>query len=266
VASLNFQVGEAKTVYAELAEERTLIVNGILAAQAGFKLGDEVSVSTPEGQQTYRIVAVASDYLNAKIVTAYTSHDNLKADFRKTEDIFIQLNLAPDADRETVEAKLKTIVADYPQFKLVSGQAYYAENKQVFDAVFVVWYIMLAVMTLPSLLALLNTLAIGVLERTREIGMLRAIGATQKQVRRMVLTEALLLAAIGTAFGLLAGLYLGYVMVLGMSTGGYPIEYSFPLSGLLVAVAVGLIFGVLAALVPARQAARMEIVRALQYE
>jgi len=96
--------------------------------------------------------------------------------------------------------------------------------------------------------------------------MLRAIGATQRQVRRMVIIESLLLAAIGTLFGLLGGLYLGYVMLLGLSVGGFPVSYVFPSSGLVAATAIGLIFGLLAALVPARQAAHMEIVRALRYE
>ncbi len=70
---------------------------------------------------------------------------------------------------------------------------------------------------------------------------------------------------IGTALGLLAGLYLSYVMVLGMRM-VFPMANSFPPGGLVVAVAVGLIFGVIAALIPARQAAGMEIVRALRYE
>jgi putative ABC transport system permease protein len=155
---------------------------------------------------------------------------------------------------------------DYPQFKLISGKSYFDENKQVFNSIFVFYFVLLGILAAPSLIALLNTLAIGVIERTREIGMLRAIGATQKQVRRMVIAESLLLAMIGTAFGLLAGLYLGYVMVLGLSAGGYPVSYVFPYAGLLGAIATGLIFGVLAAILPARQAARLEIVHALRYE
>ena len=127
-------------------------------------------------------------------------------------------------------------------------------------------FVLLAVLTLPSLIALLNTLAIGVIERTREIGMLRAIGSTRRQVRRMVMAESLLLSGIGTALGLLAGLYLGYVMVMAMSATGYPVSYSFPYAGLVAAAATGLLFGVLAALLPARQAADMDILRALQYE
>ncbi len=266
VASLTFQAGDSRTAYGKLADERTLIANGVFAAQAGLQVGDTVRLSTPTGQKEYQIVAIASDYLNAKILTAYISQDNLQRDFRKSEDIFIQVNLAPDADQAKVEQKMQAILEDYPQFKLVSGKSYFEENKQVFDSIFIIYFVILGVLAFPSLIALLNTLAIGVIERTREIGMLRAIGATQRQVRRMVVAESLLLAAIGTAFGLLAGLYLGYVLVLGLSVSGFPVTYVFPYAGLVAAIAVGLLFGVLAALVPARHAARMEIVHALRYE
>ncbi len=83
----------------------------------------------------------------------------------------------------------------------------------------------------------------------------------------MIIAEALLLAAIGTAFGLLGGLYLSYMLVLGINASGiYKLQYGFPFAGVLAAIAAGLIFGVLAALFPARQAARMEIIQALRYE
>jgi putative ABC transport system permease protein len=156
---------------------------------------------------------------------------------------------------------------DYPQFRLVETREYLAEFSQQYDAIFVGMYVLLGVLSLPSLIAILNTLAIGVIERTREIGMLRAIGAERRQVRRMVIAEALMLAAIGTAFGLLAGLYLGYVFVQGLSASGiFKMEYTFPLVALLAATAVGLIFGVLASLLPARQASQMGIIQALRYE
>lgn len=262
---LEFFEGD-ESAYRELAAGRAMIVNGVYASAAGVKVGDPVEVLTPDGTQTYRVVARGSDYMNAKIATGYISQANLAADFRKTEDVFIQLDLAPGADAEAVDRRLREIAADYPQFTLVSGLAFVAETERVFTGAFAALYTLLGVLAVPSLIAMLNTLAIGVIERTREIGVLRAIGSTQKQVGRMVTAEALLLAAAGTAFGLLAGLYMSYVLVIGIHAAGFPVDYSFPLSGLLVAIAVGLLFGVLAAIIPARQAARLEIVEALRYE
>jgi ABC-type antimicrobial peptide transport system permease subunit len=114
--------------------------------------------------------------------------------------------------------------------------------------------------------ALTNTLAINVIERTREIGMLRAVGSTRQQIRRMIQAESLLLAALGTACGILAGLWLSYVLVQALNASGFMLDYYFPYAGILGAIAVGLLFGVLAATIPARQAARMDIVAALRYE
>src|SRR5574341_266778 len=267
VSAMDFQKGNPQQAYAALTGERTIIVNGILAAQAGLNMGDTVTLSTPQGQQDYRIVAIAGDVLNMKGNTAYISQGNIRADFNKTEDIFYQINLAQGADQAGVDERLKTIVADYPQFRLVETRQYLDEFRTQYDAIFAGMYVLLGVLSLPSLIAILNTLAIGVIERTREIGMLRAIGAARGQVRRVVIAEALLLAAIGTAFGLLGGLYLSYVLVQGLSASGiFKMEYSFPLAGLLAATAAGIFFGVVAALFPARQAAKMDIIQALRYE
>jgi putative ABC transport system permease protein len=267
VGGMDFQEGDPRTAYAALDQGRNIFINGILAVQAGLKMGDTVTLSTPQGQKDYNVIAVAGDVVNMKVNTAFISQTNLKADFNKSEDIFYQINLAQGADEAAVDQRLKAIVADYPQFRLVATRQYLAEFSTQFDALFAGVYVLLAVLSLPSLIAILNTLTIGVLERTREIGMLRAIGAARGQVRRMVIAEALLLAAIGTAFGLLAGLYLGYVLVEGINaTGIFKMQYTFPLTGVLAATAAGLIFGVLAAIIPARQAAKMEIIRALRYE
>lgn len=268
VSAMDFQKGDPQHAYGELGNgERTIFINGILAAQAGVDLGDTVTLATPQGQQDYRVVAIAGDVLSMKINTAYISQANMRTDFNKSEDIFYQINMAQGADPAVVDERLKTIVEDYPQFRLVVTREYVAEFRQQYDAIFAGIYVLLAVLSIPSLIAILNTLAIGVIERTREIGMLRAIGAERGQVRRMIIAEALLLAAIGTAFGLLGGLYLSYVMVQGMSASGiFKMAYSFPLAGVLAATAAGLIFGVLAAIVPSRQAAKMEIIQALRYE
>ena len=267
ISGMDFTEGNPDQAYAALTAGRAIIVNGILAVQAGLKAGDTVTLETHQGQMDYRVAAVGGDVLNMKINTAYISQANMRQDFNKAEDIFVQVNMAQGADPAAVEARLKTIVEDYPQFRFVATREYLAEFSTQFDAMFVGVYVLLALLSIPSLIAILNTLAIGVIERTREIGMLRAISAAQRQVRRMVVAEALLLAAIGTAFGLLSGLYLSYLMVAGLSASGvFRMEFTFPLASILAATAAGLIFGVLAALFPARQAAQMEIIKALRYE
>jgi putative ABC transport system permease protein len=105
-----------------------------------------------------------------------------------------------------------------------------------------------------------------VLERTREIGVLRAIGADRGQIVRMIIGESLLLAALGIAGGLIAGVGLGYAIVGSLSLAGLPFGYAFPLDGMLLTIGVGVAFALLAALLPARRAARLDIVAALRYE
>jgi putative ABC transport system permease protein len=267
VAGLTFTEGDGDAAYAALAgAERTMIVNGPFAATAGVKVGDRVPMITPQGRQEYRVVAVGSDYLNTKIVTGYISHGQMAADFGVTEDVFVQLNLAQGANVAAVEPTLKEIKRNFPQFSMVSGREYREQNERIFEVAFSSIYILFGFLAIPALIAMLNTLAIGVLERTREIGMIRAVGATQRQVKRMITAEALLLAAFGTTFGILAGLYLGYVMVLAFAGAGFPLQFSFPWTGVIVTVVIGLLFGLLAALAPARRAANMEMIAALRYE
>jgi putative ABC transport system permease protein len=261
---LSFTAGD-ESAYKEVANGRALIANGAFLVATGKKVGDTVELLTSDGKVQYRIVAVGIDLLNAKLTTAYISQANLQADFGSSEDVFLQLNLRKDADREAVGAQIKTLAADYPQFKVISGADYYASLMSIMDAAFFGIYAMFVVLAFPSLIAMLNTLTISVIERTREIGMIRAVGGTRNQIRSLIVAEALLLAAIGTAFGILGGLYLGYVFVTAIKI-MFPMGYYFPLGGALAAIAIGLLFGVLAAIIPARQAAGMNVVDALRYE
>jgi putative ABC transport system permease protein len=265
-SGLAFSEGDPEAAFRELEAGRGLIINGVLKASAGVSMGDEVTLLTPTGTVTYQVVGVASDYLNAKTTTGYLSQANIAADFGRAEDVFFQINLKPGADRAAVEAAFKDALQPYPQFKLVSGQDYVDQNRGIFDAAFAGIYALVIFLAVPSLIAMINTLAIGVIERTREIGMLRAVGAARSQVRTVILAEALILAAIGTSLGLLSGLYLGYMATSAFEALGFPVSYAFPAQAIVVAIAVGLLFGALAAILPARQAARLEIVQALRYE
>ena len=265
VGGLHFQQGIEFLAYQQLAQGRALIANGAFLATTGARVGDTVVLATTHGKIPYRIVAQAADLMNVKITSAFISQANMQADFDVTEDVFLQINLKPGADRAAADPQIRAIAADYPQFRVVAGKAYYGQLQAEMDAGFSGMYFALALLALPSLIAMLNTLAIGVIERTREIGMLRAVGATKKQIYSMVVAEALLLALIGALFGVLCGLYLGFVFVTGLET-IFPLGYSFPLSGIFAAIVIALIFGVLAAIIPARQAARMNVVEALRYE
>lgn len=251
--------------YASLNNGRTMIINGAMSNALGKKVGDTLELVTPNGTLTYEIVAVATDMINAKVVTGFISQNNMQADFGVTDDVFIQLNLTKNADRAAVDTTIRTLAEAYPTFKVVSGTEYYNSLRSQMDAAFSGLYVIFLLLAVPSLIAMLNTLTISVIERTREIGMIRAAGGTRKQVRTMVMAESMLLSAIGTAFGILGGLYLGYVLVVAME-GIFPLGYEFPASGILAAIAIGLLFGVCAAFIPARQAARMNVVEALRYE
>ena len=264
VSGLDFKQGN-ESAYAALANGRNMIVNGAFMAATNVKVGDTVNLSTPKGPQAYTIVAMATDMLDAKVVTGFISQANLAADFGRSDDVFLQLNLKPGIKVAEVDQQIKTVAADYPQFTVIAGKGYIDQMEKLVNGIFAGMYFLLAFLALPSLIAMLNTLAINVLERKREIGMIRAVGATRKQVHRMVVAEALLLACVGTAFGILSGMYLGYVIVKALGS-LFPMQYSFPLAGVLAGIAIGLLFGALAAVIPARQAARLQVVEALRYE
>ena len=266
VAGFEFAEGSSSADLARLSEPGSMMVNGVFAARNGVKKGDSITMETPQGTREFSVVAIANDYLNAKLATVYVSQDTLASVFGVSTDVVLLANAAPGADEDAVLAELSTIVGDYPSFVLYSTSQWRATQIGIFDQMRVLYFGLALVLAVPSLLALLNTLAIGVLSRTREIGMLRAVGSTRRQVRRMVTAEALLLAALGTIAGLVAGLWLGYVMVDALNGIGLPMPYRFPWVGIVLAIAVALAFATLAALIPARQAARLNIVRALRYE
>ena len=265
VSGLTFTEGD-ESAYQALTEGRTAIINPIAGINAGIGLGDDFELVTPTGMQVYQVVGIGSDYLNAKIGTIYISQENIAADFNRTEDVLLQANLAEGTDLSAAEAGMQAALRDYPQFRMISGQEYIAQNLAIFDAAFAAMYFLVLILAIPSLIAMVNTLAIGVIERTREIGMLRAVGGTRRQVRTVVLAEALILAALGTVLGILAGLYMGFTAVGLMRAVGYPMNYVFPTTGVTIALVAGVMFGLLAAIIPARQASRLEIVQALRYE
>jgi putative ABC transport system permease protein len=266
VAAFEWNTPSTQAALGQLSQGRWIIANGIYAAQHQLVIGQAIALETPNGTRTYHLAGIGNDYLNAKLSTIYVSQDNLARDFNSTSDLLIMANRQSGADPKLLLKKLDAIAANYPAFKLYQSAEWRTAQLTIFNETYVIFYGLIAALALPSLLALLNTLAISVLARTREIGMLRAVGSTRRQVRRMVMAESLLLSIIGTAFGVIAGVVLGYALVLSMSTIGWPMPYFFPWDGVIATIVVGITFGVLAAIVPARSASRLNVVDALHFE
>ena len=266
VASFDWNSGSTDQAVRQLATGRWMLANGIYAAQHGLRVGERIEIATPNGPRSYYLAGIGNDYLNAKLSTLYTSHANLARDFNVTADLMEMANRELTADPAAVTERLQRLVAGYPAFRLYDAATWKAEQTRTFDSTVAIFDVLIAALAIPSLLALMNTLAVSVLSRRREIGMLRAIGSTRRQIRRMVLAESLLLSLIGTALGLVAGLWLGYALVAAMAAIGWQMPYALPWDGLLVTVVVGLGFGLLAALGPSRQAANLKVVEALRQE
>ncbi len=268
VSALTFSEGDAATAYTALSQEGTAIANSITAAKLGLRIGDSVTVSSAEGAHTYRIVAIGSDALNFKINTLFISQQAMAKDFGRTQDMVLMLKLAPDADRAAVTAQVQQVAQNYSQFTVhdtaTFRQSLLDQSLVVLQASF--WPLALVIL-LPAGLGLLNTLTMNVLERTREIGVLRAIGASQRQVRQMILLEAVLLALFGALTGVLAGTAMSYGFLKALSGGfGMALPFDFPWPGIAVALLVGLLLTLAVSFLPARNAARLNMLHALRYE
>lgn len=266
VTSLYFIEGDSEDAFKGLENGRTVIINSFVASQLQLKPGDTITLNTVNGTATYEVVAEAADYLNVKTPALYTSQANLVADFNLHNDTIIMMDSVPGANEQAIENALTSLTQHYSQFSLFSFDSLRATQVEGMQGASSVYSILMAVLAIPSLLALANTLTVNVLERTREIGVLRAIGSMRKQVRRMVMAESLLLSALGIAIGILVGLWMSWIMVESLSFIGIPVPFFFPYTGIVVAIAVGLIFGVIAALAPARRASKQNIITALAYE
>ena len=266
IAGLEFSRGDEAEAYRMLADGRAVIVNGIFASQRKVKVGDTLTLETPAGQIDYVIAGVGLDYLNAKLATGYISQANMEADFNVVNDMLIMANQADGSDRASTQASLSQLASDYPAFTFFVSEVFRKAQVDMISQAMILFYGILAALVIPGLIAMVNTLAINVIERTREIGVLRAVGATRQQVGRMVLAESLLLSAFGILLGIISGLLMGAVLVAAMGDMGFKMSYFFPWNGIVATIVIGLVFGVLAAIIPARQASRMEIIRALHYE
>jgi putative ABC transport system permease protein len=179
----------------------------------------------------------------------------------------LAVNASTARARPALEKKIGTLVdRRYPNLEMQSASGAKQEVADEINRTFNLFNGIVIIAVIVSLLGVINTLAMSVLERTREIGVLRALGATRWQVRRTMLDESLMMTIAGAVAGVALGALIGFVWVQGLGSILPGISFHFP-GGVALAVAVAaVVLGSLAAILPARRAARLKVIEALTYE
>jgi putative ABC transport system permease protein len=235
-----------------------------LAVERGLELGDDLEVTFLDGRSV-SLTLVATFGSSELIGTGYLV--DLAAMDAHARASTVDLVLLADArgDLDAARATLDTAVAVAPG-ATVRDQAEFREAQEAsIDQVLGLMLVLLALAVLIALLGITNTLALAVLERTREIGLLRAVGMTRKQTRRMVLWESVLVSAFGAALGIGVGTLLGWSIVQALAEQGIQ-RLVVPFGQLAIYAVVAIVAGVVAAALPAWRAARLDVLQAVTVE
>ncbi len=155
-----------------------------------------------------------------------------------------------------------TALAGFPNAKVQDRGEFKHNQAAGLNSILNVLYVLLALSVIVSLFGIVNTLVLTVFERTRELGMLRAVGMTRRQVRRMIRYESVITALIGALLGIVLGIVLAVLLIARVDG----IDLAWPVQSLVAFAFVALVVGLIAAVFPARRAARLNVLEALQYE
>ena len=172
------------------------------------------------------------------------------------------VTLTAGADRDAVQDAIAAALADHPDAKVLDQQGFEKEASGFIDQLLVFMTVMLALAVLIALLGIVNTLALSVFERTRELGLLRAVGMTRNQVRAMVRWEAAVISLIGAVSGAALGIGIGLALSQVLKDEGIK-AISIPVGQITVYVALAAVAGVVAAIGPARSAAKVDVLKAV---
>ena len=262
-----FMEGDSKAVLAETVRNDRIIVSETFARQFKLGRGDRMTLPSPQGPVEFTIAGVFYDYSTdgGKIVLDRALYVRNWGD--RSATVF-PLYLEPGADPEKIHrAVLERLQGGPPAMILTNGDLK-REVLRIFDQTFAITYALEIIAVAVALLGIANTLLSGILERRRELAVLRAIGGTPAQVGRLILWESGLLGLAGTVLGLGAGLVLSLLLseVINKQSFGWTILFH-PAPGVwLEAAGLALLTTLLAGYWPARRAARLPVAEGLQYE
>ena len=240
-----------------------IAVHDTTAEDEGLTIGDSVTVNFPQtGEQQFTVTAL---YGRPELVgNWFISEEAYEANVpdRFVTQVFV--DLADGVDPKDGIAAIETAVDAYPQADVQSSSAFADAQAESVNQILGLIYAMLGFAVIIALMGIGNTLSLSIYERTRELGLLRAVGMTRSQVRASVRWESVIIAVFGTALGLLAGVLFGWVTI---TAADEPfLSFSFPAFSLAVVVVLAALAGVLAALSPARRAARLNVLAAIATE
>ncbi|MFJ6352439.1 ABC transporter permease [Streptomyces sp. NPDC054835] len=245
-----------------------LSVGSVYAAEHGVKVGDTLTVAFKGGEKArLRVAAVTSDDSNIDKGVMYTNITTaarfLAAD--RMPKSMIVFATAKDGQEDAAYEGLKKALAPYPQYKVADQADYKKELQDQVGQLLNIVYGLLALAIIVAVLGVVNTLALSVVERTREIGLMRAIGLSRRQLRRMIRLESVVIALFGALLGLALGLGWGTAAQQLLALEGLGVlEIPWPT---ILTVFVGSAFvGLFAALVPAFRAGRMNVLNAIATE
>jgi putative ABC transport system permease protein len=241
------------------------IVDKAFADKKDLSVGSRFSLLTPKGDtfplEVKGIYKAPPFYpLLGEVSISLPFFDKL---YERPQNLYTFLDVKGGASDST-QAALEKDLVNFPDAKVETRGAWIDAQDKDFDNFLLLLYVLLALAVIVSLVGMINTLVLSVFERTRELGMLRAVGMTRNQVSRMVRQESVITALIGAALGLPLGVFLAVLVTKALSQ--FNVEFVPPWKNLIAFAIVAMIAGVLAAVAPARRASRLNVLRALQYE
>lgn len=260
--------GDPDQVASDLREGRGITVSDNFASRYGVGAGETVTLETPTGPAEFAVAGVIVEYSSEK-GTIYMDREIFIRHWRDTTVDVFDLMLEPGADPQEVKRGVLSLFADRgTRLFVFTGQEFRDRIATISDQFFGLVYVQFSISLLVAVLGIVNSLLISVTERRRELGIFKAVGASRRQVIRLVVFEAAGIGLAGTVLGFVLGSYLidVAVNVLGASLNGWPLPYTYPFQVAGVALPLLLAVAAIASWYPARVALATTAVEALAYE
>jgi putative ABC transport system permease protein len=241
------------------------ILSESFASEHGLEAGDRFRLlSQTRKRPSFEVAGEFSSKSNV-FGSILITQAALAREFAQTQDTTDFVEPVPGADPVRVQALLtKVIEAGFPIAEVLNQQELKESREKQVDMLVNLVFALLALAVLISLFGIANTLALSIHERRRELGMLRAIGMSRRQVRTMIRYEAVITALIGAILGMVLGVIFAALIAQPLKDEGFTLSY--PIGSLVVLLIFAAILGVLAAILPARRASRLDVLESLQYE